>query len=276
MGDNLTPTQRAVRERSKAGDTMYKGQPAGDDLFEDISSKEFTDFEWVRKSPNSLTIDIELSESEWLAFIASVETIHRRYQWYLGDCLVYGIRREYGATAEQIAKVVDITGKDDKTLHDYYKTALLFEVSERSDILEFEQHRVLARAYSDDTPEHRSERLRWLKIAGEQKLSGRKLNTLIKAQLPAVSGTPEIDVSSDEPTPLPDENEEEATDKQFPPSPLDDDENWQSLNYLKTIARKKDYQNIDDERAKIIRKQIATARQFLSLLETYLPRSSKK
>lgn len=162
-----------------------------------------TALEWIRKSPNALAIDVELTEGEWLLLIRSIEAIKRRYQWYLGDAMVYGIDRKYGATEEQIARVVEITGKDEKTLHDYYKTALLFEMSERSELLEFEQHRVIQRAFSEDTPEHRAERLRWLHIAETQGMSGRKLNAEIAAsKLPAPADDNSLEIpdsSTDEP-----------------------------------------------------------------------------
>lgn len=171
-------------------------------------ANELTALEWLRRTPNSLTIDTELTEDEWFGLIQGIERIKKRYQWYLGDAMVYGIRREYGATAEQIDRLVDITGKDEKTLHDYYKTALLFEISERSDILEFEQHRVIQRAFSEDTAEHHAERLRWLHIAETQRLSGRKLNTEIAASklpAPASNGdnTAIVPAVETEPTPPP-------------------------------------------------------------------------
>lgn len=169
-------------------------------------SNELTALEWLRKSPTSLTIDVDLTEEEWHTLIASIETIKKRYQWYLGDAMVYGINRSYGATSDQIQRVVEVTGKDEKTLHDYYKTALLFEMSERSELLEFEQHRVIQRAFSEDTPEHRAERLRWLHVAETEKMSGRKLTAEIAtAKLPAPS--PSDDIEDDEP-PSPSEEKE--------------------------------------------------------------------
>lgn len=188
---------------------------------------ELTALEWLRKSPTSLMIDVDLTEEEWHALIASIETIKKRYQWYLGDAMVYGINRSYGATSDQIQRVVEVTGKDEKTLHDYYKTALLFEMSERSELLEFEQHRVIQRAFSEDTPEHRAERLRWLHIAETEKLSGRKLKAQIAAQLPAPS--PADDIEDDEP-PSPSEEKEPLIIVHN--SPLKDKSHRQRFNYL--------------------------------------------
>lgn len=153
--------------------------------------------EWLRQKPNALVIDAELTEEEWYALIQGIETIQKRYQWYLGDAMVYGIDRKYGATDDQIQRIVELTGKAASTLHEYYKTALLFEIHERSENLDFEQHRVLAVEFSQDTPEHRAERLRWLHVAETGGMSGRKLKAEIeKAQLPAEISTDESDLQS--------------------------------------------------------------------------------
>lgn len=244
------------------------------------NSTELTALEWVRQSPNALTIEAELTEEEWFTLVASIETIKKRYQWYLGDAMVYGIDRKYGATNEQIQRVVELTGKAAPTLHEYYKTALLFEIHERSENLDFEQHRVLAIEFSQDTAEHRAERLRWLHVAETQDMSGRKLKTEIaKAQLSALTGTPEIDVSSDEsdddrPAPV-DEmaalSEMEATDKE-PPVTLDNVETWDVFHEIRRIVKRHDYTNLDEQQARAIHKKIATARRCLSLLEAELPR----
>lgn len=241
------------------------------DVFGDVAgSAELTALEWLRKTPTALTIDAELTEPEWLLLIQSIEKIKKRYQWYLGDAMVYGIRRDYGATEAQIQRVVEITGKDDKTLHDYYKTALLFEVSERSDNLEFEQHRVIARAFSEDTPDHRAERLRWLHIAETEKMSGRKLTAEIAlSKLPAP-------VDDNGAAPLPDsptiEDEEEATDIILPVVTLDDPETRQSFSSLQKTIKTGSYHNATYEEAVKIHRQIAVARRALSLLEADLPR----
>lgn len=142
--------------------------------------------DWIRQSPTALIIDTELNEAEWLDLIRSIKKIEQRYQWYIGDALVYGIDRKYGTTEAQTQQVMEITGKGRSTLYDYQRTALLFEKSERSDLLDFEQHRVLANAFPDETPEHHAARLRWLHVAEVGNLSGRKLSAEIeKAYLPA-------------------------------------------------------------------------------------------
>lgn len=142
--------------------------------------------DWLQRVPNALVIDVDLTEDEWLDLIRGVQTIHRRYQWYLGDALVYGVERRYGETGKQMERISEITGKDENTLAEYYRTARLFEIMERSTNLEFEQHRVIARAFTGDTPEDRQQRLYWLAIAERDNLSGRKLKAAIQeAQLPA-------------------------------------------------------------------------------------------
>lgn len=271
MGDNLTPTQRAVRERSKAGDVMYEGQPAGDDLFEDEPGKLAT-IESLNWSMTGVTIDRELTEDEWLGIVQDIRKIKRAYLWMLADLLVYAIERGYGDTHGKYEKVSELTGYTAESLQNYASVARGITISRRRENLSFSHH-------TEVVPLTADEQVYWLEQAAVNRWSAKRLRAEIAkawASQFIVGQTVFPDKSDDEPTPLPDENEEEATDKEFPPSPMNDDENWQSLNYLKTIARKKDYENIDEQRAKIIRKQIATARQFLVLLETYLPHSSRK
>lgn len=232
-------------------------------------SNELTALEWLRKSPTSLTIDVDLTEEEWHTLIASIETIKKRYQWYLGDAMVYGIDRKYGETDEQIQRVVELTGKAAPTLHEYYKTALLFEINERSENLDFEQHRVLAIEFSQDTPEHRAERLKWLHIAETEKLSGRKLKAQIATQPPAPVADNGEPPPPDSPTI---DDEEEATDLILPVTSLDDAENLQSLNTLQKILKTGSYRNATYQEAVIIHRRIAVARRALSLLEAELPR----
>lgn len=240
-------------------------------------STELTALEWVHKSPTSLTIDTELTQDEWFLLIESIETIQKRYQWYLGDCMVYGVRREYGATDDQIQRIMDITGKGKSTLNEYYKTALLFEIHERSYNLEFEQHRILAVTFSEDTPEQKETRLAWLKIAEEQKLSGRKLMAEIaKAQLPASADDPElpdgVTLERVDLTPLPDEMEEEATDLPRQDLPLDDDENWKAIARIQDVVKRRTYNNLTPVQRTHLQRQIDIARQALSLLEVELRR----
>lgn len=235
-------------------------------------STELTALEWVHKSPTSLTIDTELTQDEWFLLIESIETIQKRYQWYLGDCMVYGVRREYGATDDQIQRIMDITGKGKSTLNEYYKTALLFEIHERSYNLEFEQHRILAVTFSEDTPEQKETRLAWLKIAEEQKLSGRKLMAEIaKAQLPALAdgnypGIP--DSSTSDVTPLPGEvDEEEAIDLPDESIDLTAPVYQKRSAHFTKLARENRYAEIDmveinehERWIKLLRKTVAAAK----------------
>lgn len=180
-------TEDVVNEQMKKRAGMFPDEQTGVNPFADAVEeiKALSSLDWLRLSPNALTIDADLSEDEWFILIEKIESLKHRYQWYLGDAMVYGVQRKYGETDAQIQRLMKITRKGKSTLNDYYKTALLFEIHERSQNLLFEQHRVLAIEFSQQTPEHHSERLRWLRIAETEGLSGRKIQAAIAAQLPA-------------------------------------------------------------------------------------------
>lgn len=126
-------------------------------------------------SPVSLDIAGEIDQEQWLGLLQAIEMIKRKYQWYLGDMLRYGVKRKYGETKEQLERIAAITGKGRVTLQYYYNTARLFENVMRVTNCSFEAHKVIAIAFPDDSPEHAYQRKRWLQIAAEKEYTSREL-----------------------------------------------------------------------------------------------------
>lgn len=163
--------------------SMFPGEVLTENPFANLppeTQQAITVLPGVQFSIKGLTIDTELSSDEWMGLLETIQAIRSAYQWMLGDWLRYGIKRKYGETDEQLAEIARITGKDTKTLHDYYKTALLFQKAERSENCNFEIHRVLAREFPEKNPTQKQQRLTWLLVAESEKLSGRKLLDRIK------------------------------------------------------------------------------------------------
>lgn len=145
----------------------------------------------LRLSPVGLQIDGELDRAQWLGLLSGLQKIERAHQWMLGDAMVYGVARKYGETGEQIAEIAEVSGKDDKTLYDYWLAARSFEISERSEKLFFEVYRVIARHFPHDDKldvQEQSARANarrvWVQRAMDEKLSGRRLDALITGTEP--------------------------------------------------------------------------------------------
>jgi hypothetical protein len=238
MPDRLTPTQRAVQQRSQAGGVMYDGQPAGDDLFGDEPDKLAT-IESLNWSMTGVTIDRELTEDEWLGIVQDIRKIKRAYLWMLADLLVYAIERGYGDTHGKYEKVSELTGYTPEALQNYASIARSVEISRRRENLSFSHHTEVAPLPAD-------EQAYWLEQASINHWSAKRLRSEItNPQLPAETVRQDDAPPDDRPAPDDESQEQEATPL---PSSLTDKRYRQRFNYAwkKVVQDDVDQETVGD------------------------------
>lgn len=129
----------------------------------------------LKLSAVGMEITGDLDETQWQDLFKGIRAIKTAYQWYIGDWLLYGINRRYGEQQAQIARICELTGLSDSTLHMYMVVADAWELSTRVESVPFTTYRLIAEMVKDS-----EQRPAWLQYAIDKKISGRQLKLAIQ------------------------------------------------------------------------------------------------
>jgi hypothetical protein len=112
----------------------------------------------------------DLGHTDWLATGRRLGTIGRCSQWWIGDWVRYGTAR----WGEKYAEAARVTGYDVASLRNMAWVASRFDLSLRNDKLSWSHHVLLA-------PFEPAEQRKWLRRAGEERLSVADLRLELRA-----------------------------------------------------------------------------------------------
>jgi hypothetical protein len=112
----------------------------------------------------------DLDHTDWLATGRRLGAIGRCSQWWIGDWVRYGTAR----WGEKYAEAARVTGYDVASLRNMAWVASRFDLSLRNDKLTWSHHVLLA-------PLEPDEQRRWLRRAGEERLSVADLRLELRA-----------------------------------------------------------------------------------------------
>lgn len=137
-------------------------------------------------TPTGLIPPDGLQEAQYREFGAKLFMLDNSMQWLVGDFITIGDNFQWGETYQRLA---DETGKDPNTLKDWAYVCRNVKMSERSDDLSFNHHKLVASMTPD-------EQAYWLERAAAEGLSIAKLRKAIKeSQLPPPEPEEEIDLN---------------------------------------------------------------------------------
>lgn len=132
----------------------------------ELAQDNFWAVKGVRFNPTSLDIPPDLDYDDWRVLGATLLSMHKGIQWWVGDWIRFG-EAKYG---EKYAQAMDATGISYGVLNNYVWVAEKFpQSSSRNERLTWSHHRVIADL---PTPEARQ---KWLAKAEGEHLSSRDL-----------------------------------------------------------------------------------------------------
>lgn len=151
MPDNLTPTQRAVKERN-AGQTMYgEGQPVGDDLFPDELQNSVPGIEnttTLKATLTGLVVAGTPTEDDWKKLSDDVITRSKALSWLIGDLVICGSEQGWDVY-KQFAEKHHMNWR---TVEEYAYVCRNVDYSLRNEALSFSHHRAIAGLFDEDNP----------------------------------------------------------------------------------------------------------------------------